>query len=107
MAAPQLGVARIGGERFGEFVGLGAVDQGSGDAGADEVGAPVASAAITGSAQAIASSVTLPNASVIDGLKKTSALASARARSSPVCWPSEDRFGQLLLEPWPCRALRR
>ena len=49
--------------------------------------APVASAAMTGSAQAIASSVTLPNASVIEGLRNTSALASARARSVPVCWP--------------------
>jgi hypothetical protein len=44
---------------------------------------PVASAATIGSAQAIDSSVTLPNASVMEGLKKTSVLASARARSSP------------------------
>ena len=31
--------------------------------------------------------MTLPNVSVTDGLRNTSALASARARSSPVSWP--------------------
>ena len=49
------------------------------------------------------SSVTLPNASVTDGLRKTSELASARARSSPVMLTDEDRLGQLFLEPWPRR----
>ena len=51
--------------------------------GRPRVVAPAGDAETTGKAQAIASSVTLPNASVIDGLKKTSVLASARARSSP------------------------
>ena len=43
--------------------------------------------------------MTLPNASVIDGLRNTSALASARARSVPVSWPVKYGVGQLLLEP--------
>ena len=71
MAAAQLGIARIGFERVGELVGVAAVDQRAGDSPSrTRLVAPVASAATTGSAQAIASSVTLPNASVIDGLKK-------------------------------------
>ena len=49
--------------------------------------APDAAAARTGSPQAIASSVTLPNVSVTDGLRNTSVEASAVASSSPVNCP--------------------
>ena len=105
MAAAQLGVARIGLERIGEAVDVARRRPAcrSRRRGPDW-SRPVASAAITGRPQAIASRVTLPNASVIDGLRKTSALASARASSSPVMLADEDRVGQLLLEPRPRRA---
>ena len=95
MAAAQLGIARVGFERVGEGVDVAGLDQHAGLA----VARPGWSrrwrrAATTGSAQAIASSVTLPNASVIDGLSRTSALASARARSSPTCWPMKIASGR-------------
>ena len=61
--------------------------------------APVATAATTGRPQAIDSSVTLPNASVIDGLSSTSLLASAAGEVVADLLADEDRLGQALLEP--------
>ena len=60
---------------------------------------PVARAATTGRPAAIASSVTLPNVSVTDGLNSMSIEATARPRSAPGLEAGEDRVGQPLLEP--------
>ena len=67
--------------------------------------APVASAATTGSAQAIASRVTLPKASVTEGFKRTSELAQRSRKIGAGQLAQEDRVRQLLLEPGPRRSL--
>ena len=66
---------------------------------------PVAIAATTGSPAAIASSVTLPNVSVTDGLNSMSIEATARPRSAPAWKPAKHRVGQPLLEPFARRAV--
>src|SRR3546814_4182298 len=54
---------------------------------------PVALAATTGKLQAIASSVTLPNVSVTEGLNRISIDATARPRSGPI--RSEEHTSEL------------
>ena len=50
---------------------------------------------MTGRPEAIASSVTFPNVSVIEGLRKTSADAKAVASSAPVSCPVNTASGSL------------
>ncbi len=66
---------------------------------------PVAALATTGKADAIASSVTLPKVSVVDGLKKMSALASARPRSWAILKTDELAAGKMRLEPFARRTV--
>jgi len=83
VARAQGGVDDIGAQRFGKGMDRAGADQPSIDVIFNEAFAAVASAATTGRAQAIASSVTLPKVSVIDGLNSTSIEATARPRSAP------------------------
>ena len=52
--------------------------------------------------QASLSSVTLPNVSVVEGLKNTSPLATQRARSPSICCPTNSAVGNAV-EPAPRR----
>ena len=65
---------------------------------------PMATAATTGSAHAIASSVTLPKDSVIDGLRKMSPRRARWRGRSPVSSPVKMASGKPLGEPRPRRA---
>ena len=82
MRPAQRGIDRIGGNRIGEGGDVARLDQPPGLSLVTRLVLPVARAAITGTPDAIASSVTLPKVSVIDGLSSMSMLATARPSSA-------------------------